>query len=153
MLANISAYSTTPRSSPDLRQEVGHVIGDFAHAGLDLERRVPGAARGVEPVRLARLGIGEGGVDERRVGNPVDELVPADAFRPALLGDEAGAGRALDFRQRLDLIGRRRAPAAPARRRRAVETSRTVRGNASRTIAQAFGIQAGLTDRRARRRS
>ena len=67
------------------RQELGHVIGDFADAGLDVERRIPRPARGVEAVGLARLPIGEGSVDETRIRHTMEELVATDPFGSALL--------------------------------------------------------------------
>ena len=59
--------------------------GDLAHAGLDVECRVPGAAGCVEAVGLARLPIGEGGVDEIPVQHAVNELATANSLRSALL--------------------------------------------------------------------
>src|SRR6202042_2638024 len=67
------------------REELAHVMGDLADAGLDVERRVPGAAGCIEAVGFAWLPIGEGCVDEARIGHAVNELAAADPLRSMLL--------------------------------------------------------------------
>ena len=80
-------------------------MGDFADAGLDIERRVPGAARRIEAVGFARLPIGEGGVDETRIRHAVNELAPPDPLRSSLLRQQAMAGRPFDFGERRGVLG------------------------------------------------
>ena len=58
------------------------------------------APRAIESVHLARLPIGEGGVDKIRVRHAVDELAAVDSLRSALLGEQALAGRPLDLGER-----------------------------------------------------
>ena len=79
--------------------------GDLPEAGLDVERRIPGAARRVEAVRLARLPIGEGGVDETRIRHAVEELVAADPFGAPALRQQAPARRPLDLGERRGVVG------------------------------------------------
>ena len=81
------------------------MMGDLADARLDIERRVPGAAGRVEAVGLPRLPIGEGGVDETRIGNAVNELPAADPLCPSALRQQAIAGRPFDFRERRGILG------------------------------------------------
>ena len=104
MLANISAYSTTPLNWPD-RARNSLVMGDLAQAGLDIERRIPGAMGCIEAIGFARLPIGERGVDEACVGNAVNELAAANPLRSALLRQQAIAGRPFDFGERRSVVG------------------------------------------------
>ena len=57
------------------------MVGDFGHAGRNVERRIPGSARRVEAIGLQGLRIGERCVDECRVRNAVDELIAVDSVR------------------------------------------------------------------------
>ena len=105
MLANISEYSTSPLQLARSREELAHVMGDLAQAGLDIERRIPGAMGCIEAIGFTRLPIGEGGVDEACVGNAVNELAAADPLRSSALRQQAIAGRPFDFGERRGVLG------------------------------------------------
>ena len=87
------------------REELAHVMGDLTQAGLDIERGVPGAMGCIEAVGLARLPVGEGGVDETRIGHAVNEFSPPDALRSSALRQQAIAGRPFDFGERRGVLG------------------------------------------------
>src|ERR1700689_2333437 len=72
-------------------------MGDLAQAGLDIERRVPGAMGCVEAIGFARLPIGEGGVDEARIGHAVNELAAEDPLRSSALRQQGVCGPPFDF--------------------------------------------------------
>ena len=81
------------------------MMGDLAQTGLDIERRGPGAMGCIEAIGLARLSIGEGGVDEAGIGHAVNELAAADPLRSSALRQQAIAGRPFDFSERRSVLG------------------------------------------------
>ena len=54
---------------------------------------------------FARLPIGEGGVDEIRIRNAVNELAAADPLGSSPLRQQALAGRPFDFGERGGVLG------------------------------------------------
>jgi hypothetical protein len=87
-----------------ISQELRKVKTNLGHARLEVERGIPCPALGAaEPAGLARLGIGERGIDEVGVGVAEHQLVGLDVTRAARLGKEAVARCTLDLGERGDL--------------------------------------------------
>jgi hypothetical protein len=83
-------------------ERLGKVEFDLSQAGFDVKSCIPSATISpVESIRFARLGVGEGSVDEVRVRDAVDQFMRSHLTCSTSLRNPSGARGTFDLAQRL----------------------------------------------------
>ena len=96
---------------PGVRQCFRQMMADLSYAGLDRQRRVPGASIAwIESHGLSGLGISKARVDELCMRNAVNEFSCGQSAEPSLFSDQSAARCAFNFgkqRKFIVVVGQR----------------------------------------------